>query len=279
MKTMNITIAGAFTHNLIPSLLKLRRLGDVTVYDGPNNCSWNAGRINRDIYISKKDIQKYNKIGVRVALTFSNPNIDLRDKVGLDLLKMLESRTIQNEIILTSEPFRIFLREFYDFLLKFSITGHDLQAYPNVSKQEEYKKYYKDLESKYDIIVPKMEHVFQEWFYTSINIEKYEIMTNDTCRPDCQFYKQHFEEIARINTIFKNEKSAYEYNKVLAESVEECWLPNFDPNKELTSCSTGMDLDKELIKQAKELGYSRFKISGRENTVQEVLKDLECLET
>jgi hypothetical protein len=279
-KKISLNIGGAFSHKLLSLILKLNlnKKFNITVYDGVNNCSWNGGRINRNIYISQKDIEKYNKYNIKVAFTFSNPEINLNDKKGLELLNWLNDSQIkykvQNEIILINENLRMFLRKNYNFILKFSITGHDLLAYPNKELQKEYIKYYKKLENKYDIIVPKMEHIFQDWFINNLNLQKYELMTNDTCRPDCPYYKKHFEEIARLNIIFKNEKSAYDFNPNLSKTIEECWLLNFNPNKELTSCKTGMDFDKEMFKKAIKLGYKNFKISGRENTIKDIENDI-----
>ena len=277
---INMNLGGAFTHPFLLFFVKnkkeLRKI-NFTVYDGVNNCSWNGGRINRDIFISQKDIEKYNKLGISIAFTFSNPEIDLSNVKGKELLIWLDNSqkkyNIQNEIILINEELRRFLRQNYNFKLKFSITGHDLKAYPDKKEQFEYKLYYKKLKEKYDIIVPKMEHVFQDWFLDQ-TLDKYELMLNDTCRPDCQYYKQHFEEIARFNRIFKNEKVAYNFNPKLAYNIEECWLPNFDPNKELTSCKTGMDFDEEMIRKALKLGYKNFKISGRENSFEEMKEEI-----
>jgi hypothetical protein len=275
-----LNIGGAFTHPLLSFFVKekIYKKFKLTVYDGVNNCAWNGGRINRNIFITQKDIEKYNKLGISVAFTFSNPEIDLYDKTGRQLLEWLDQSqkkyNIQNEIILINEDLRKFLRRKYDFILKYSITGHDLKAYPDNQLQKEYKFYYKKLKEKYDIIVPKMEHVFQEWFLDQ-KLDKYELMTNDTCRPDCPYYKQHFEEIARFNRIFKNEKVAYDFNPKLAFAIEECWLPKFDPNKELTSCKTGMDFNQEMIRKALKLGYNKFKISGRENPFDDLKNDIQ----
>jgi len=276
-----LNIGGAFTHPFLSFFVKNKNKFKnikITLYDGVNNCAWNGGRINRNIFITQKDIEKYNKIGISVAFTFSNPEIDLNDKKGLKLLEWLDNSqkkyNIQNEVILINENLRQFLRQNFKFKLKFSITGHDLKAYPDKNLQKEYKNYYKNLKNKYDLIVPKMEHVFQEWFLDQRLIQ-YELMLNDTCRPDCPYYKQHFEEIARFNRIFKNEKVAYDFNPKLAYSIEECWLPNFNPNKELTSCKTGMDFDEKMIKKALKLGYRNFKISGRENSFEEVKEEIE----
>ena len=277
---INLNIGGAFTHPFISFFVKNKskfKNIKLTLYDGVNNCSWNGGRINRNIFITQKDIEKYNKLGIAIAFTFSNPEINLLDEKGLELLNWLDNSqkkyNIQNEIILINNDLKKLLKLNYNFKLKFSITGHDLKAYPDEKLQKEYKFYYKKLKEKYDIIVPKMEHVFQEWFLNQ-KLDKYELMLNDTCRPDCPYYKQHFEEIARINRIFKNEKVAYDFNPELSYSIEECWLPKFDPNKELTSCKTGMDFNETMIKKALKLGYKNFKISGRENSFEEVQEEI-----
>jgi len=278
---INLNVGGAFTHPFLSFFVKNKNKFKnikLTLYDGVNNCAWNGGRINRNIFITQKDIEKYNKLGIAIAFTFSNPNIDLTDKKGLELLEWLNNSqkkyNTQNEIILVNENLRKFLKYKYNFKLKFSITGHDLKAYPNEKQQEEYKFYYKKLKEKYDIVVPKMEHVFQDWFLNQ-KLNKYELMLNDTCRPDCPYYKQHFEEIARFNYILRNEKVAYDFNSKLAYAIEECWLPNFDPNKELTSCKTGMDFDEKMLRKALKLGYRNFKISGRENSFEEIKEEIE----
>lgn len=277
---IRLNVGGAFTHPFLSFFVRNKKKFKnikLTLYDGVNNCSWNGGRINRNIFITQKDIEKYNKLGIAIAFTFSNPEINLSDDKGRELLKWLnnsqEKYKVQNEIILINKDLKNYLKLNYNFKLKYSITGHNLKAYPDEKSQKFYKWYYKQLKKNYDIIVPKMEHIFQEWFLDQ-GLDKYELMLNDTCRPDCPYYKQHFEEIARINRIFKNEKVAYDFNPKLAYSIEECWLPNFNPNKELTSCKTGMDFNNEMIKKALKLGYRNFKISGRENSFEEVQEDI-----
>ena len=41
-------------------------------------------------------------------------------------------------------------------------------------------KYYKDLETKYDYIVPKFEVVFEPKFYENVDTSKYELLIKDT---------------------------------------------------------------------------------------------------
>ena len=277
---ITLNIGGAFTHPFLSFFVRNKKefkKVDLTLYDGVNNCTWNGGRINRNIFITEKDIEKYNKLGITIALTFSNTKINVFDKRGREILIWLDESQkkykVKNKIILVNDEFRKFLRLNYDFELIHSITGHDLKAYPDLELQKNYINYYKQLKNKYDTVVPKMEHVFQEWFLDQ-DLSQYEVMTNDTCMPDCPYYKQHFEEIARFNRILKNEKIPYDFNTKLAQAIEECWLPNFDPNKELTSCRTGMDFNENLVKKALKLGYKNFKISGRENSFNEVTDNI-----
>jgi len=204
---ISISIAGASTFNLKSILisLKLKKI-NITVYDGPNRCAWNGGRINRDINITKKDIGDYNKLGVRVSLTFTNPVIDLKDKTGLKLLELLSfnknknnnSKTI-NEIILVNDDFRIFLRDNYNFILKYSITGH--KNYTSFLSREEIKEYYKDLFSKYDKVVIHSELAPKRWFIEFLHEYNYlikaEVIINII--KGCSFcpkYKEHYELIA-----------------------------------------------------------------------------------
>jgi hypothetical protein len=276
---IKLNIAGAFTFNWQIFFMKtsLHKKINISLYDGVNNCCWNGGRINRDIHIVSDDIVKYNKMGISVGMAFSNPEIDLNDEVGNQLLEWMDESqkkyNVKNSITLINEDFRRFLIQKYNFELKYSITGHDLNAFPKTEEEiNGTKKYYRDLEEKYDIIIPKMEHAFGN--YTTDN-SKYELMTNDTCKPNCEFYKEHFEAISLINIKNKNEDSAYDFDIKAARDVEECWLPRFNPNKEIYGERFGMDFNKDMINSAIEKGFLRFKISGRENKFDDIRHDLE----
>jgi len=270
LQKLSINIAGAFTFNFTEFFLKsaIYKKFNITVYDGVNNCQWNGGRINRPIYIDQKDIERYNKLGIAVSLTFSNHIIDLNDDTGQTLLKWLNDSQIkygiQNEITLVNEDFLKHLRSNYNFILKYSITGHDSKQ-KNV---EELKVYYKRLELLYDKIVPKMEDVFKNVFS---NNNKYELMLNDTCLENCPYYNEHFK---AINFINKNTlidiNNLYNDNK----SIEECWLSNFDPNIPNMNNNCGMDFNESMFKESLSKGFNSFKISGRENKQEDILNDI-----
>lgn len=280
---MNLNIAGAVVHydrfiKELPILKLMNKDVSFNVYDGPNLCQWNGGRINRNIIMTKEMMEKYNSYGVSISLTFTNPIIDLSDKVGNSLLNDLkesgEKYNVKNKIVLVNEDLRKYLREFYDFELIYSITGHS----SNIILTKDLIQYYKQLETKYDYIVPKFELVFEPDFYNEIDTKKYELLINDTCVYGCPYYYEHFKQIAEQNTNSKNpwEELGYEH----CYKTEECWLPNFNPDigsekdRKNHGEKLGMDYTKEMIIKSIDLGYNSFKISGRENKTNFILLEV-----
>ena len=277
---MKLNIAGAVAHydRLIKELpvLKLRNKNiQFTVFDGPNLCKWNGGRVNRDITLTPDMVDRYNKFGISVCLIFSNPHINLDDTVGNDLLEMVSHygklHNIVNKVVLINDDLRQYIRSRFDLELIYSITGHPSDITINDSLIQRYI----NLEQKYDVIVPKFELVFQEEFYTRINPEKYELMTNDTCKYGCPHWKEHFEEDARMNIEYDNPWVDAGYDACF--KTEECWLEDFTPHTRNTDENVGMDYTTSMVKRAIDIGYSSFKISGRENPVELVVADIKRL--
>lgn len=280
---MNLNIAGASVHyntfiKELPVLKLLNKNIKFNVYEGPNLCQWNGGRINRDIQLTKEMIEKYNSFGISISLTFTNSIIDLNDKIGNELLQVLnesqEKYNIKNKIVLVNEDLRVYLKKHYNFELIYSITGHP----SSVLLTKDMIQYYIDLENRYDFIVPKFEFVFEPEFYNAVNTSKYELLINDTCVYGCPYYYEHFKAIADQNTNSKDPWKELGYHHCF--KTEECWLPNFNPNvgsdkdKEKHGEKLGMDYNKEMLIKAKELDYNSFKISGRENTSEQIINEV-----
>ena len=279
---MNLNIAGASVHydkfiKELPILKLINKNISFNVYEGPNKCQWNGGRINRDVQLTKEMIEKYNSYGISISLTFTNPIIDFSDRVGLKLLKELKESgkkyNIKNKIVLVNEDLRCYLRELFDFELIYSITGHSSSIILN----DDMIKYYKDLETKYDYIVPKFEVVFEPKFYENVNTSKYELLINDTCVYGCPYYYEHFRKIAEQNTNSSDPWRELGYN--FCYKIEECWLPNFNPDigsekdRQKHGEKLGMDYTTDMLHKAIELGFNSFKISGRENTTDQILNE------
>lgn len=284
---MRFNIAGAFSKSKELRLYFFKHKDiiknfDITVYDGINNCPWNGGRINRDISYDDKVINFYYRNNISIALTFTNPVIDITDKIGNKLLKKFHREG--NVIITANETLLNYIKENYPLYKHTrSITSF---GKINVPMTDDDFNLYKQLEKQYDYIVPRCEHIFDKRFI-DLDQNKYEIMLNDTCIYNCPYYGIHFEEIAKQNILYKNpwvdagKKKMYE--------VEECWLSErstykkpkgFDPDIgqekviEKLGDSYGMDLKISQIKQLMKQGVKNFKITGREMSFEDFSSEL-----
>lgn len=247
---------------------------NVTVYDGMEDCSWNGGRINRDnIVLTEKEVQAYYNLSVGIALTFSNPEIDLTDEVGLQLLERFHR--VGNKIILVNETLRKFIVQYYPkYELIYSITGLGSMNVP--MSHEDLFRYIK-LQDDYNYIVPRMEHTFDEMFL-NLDQSKYEIMVNDTCIYGCPYFKEHFEMIASQN------KSSNPWDTIGYDTcfkIEECWLKGFNPSTGDTTTideqgeNYGMDLTVEQIQRLIDRNVTSFKVTGRENSAEDMKDELD----
>ena len=84
---------------------------DITVYDGINNCQWNGGRINRDISYTDKVIDFYYRNNITIALTFTNPVIDIQDVVGHELLEKFHRDG--NVVISVNDALRNYIKSIF----------------------------------------------------------------------------------------------------------------------------------------------------------------------
>lgn len=257
---MRYLIAGAFSKSIpIIKFLshKMIDTNQLVVYDGVNKCDWNGGRINRDVFYSDALINYYYSKGVSIALTMSNHNIDLNDPLGNELLEKFHREG--NALIIVNDSLRAYVREHYPkYDLIYSITGMGLL---NIPLQDSDIAWYKDLESKYDWIVPRFEHIFDPRA-TELDRTKWEVMLNDTCVWACKYFDEHFKAIANENTA----------RRPYSKEVEECWLPKFNPSKD--SKYDSMDIDSPNMKRLKDMGVKSFKITGREMQDDEYYNEL-----
>ena len=284
---MRFNIAGAFNKSkelrLYITLNKdLLSRFDVTVYDGINCCPWNGGRINRDISYDDNMIKFYYRHNIDIALTFTNPVIDVTDRVGNELLKKFHKTG--NIIISVNEELREYVKRHYPLYKHTrSITAFSPISVP--MSDEDFNNY-KDLENDYDYIVPRCEHAFDERFVL-LDQSKYEIMLNDTCIYNCPYYGDHFRKIAEQNRLYNKPWEDADHDEMY--SIEECWISDrssykkpevFNPDVgddrtiEKYGDNYGMDLKTNQIKRLIKQGVTNFKISGREMNFEEFNTEL-----
>lgn len=265
---IEVNIGGAFSQKefLLRYLLKNKHVAKklkLTVYDGINTCSWNGGRINRDLKYSDDVINFYYRNNINIALTFTNNIVSLDDEVGNHLLAKFHREG--NKIISINTKLRDYIRENFPLYQHTrSITGF---GKINVPMQDDDVQMYKKLEPHYDYIVPRTEHTFDQRF-KDLDPIKYEIMVNDTCIYNCPYYEQHFQAIAEQNRLYNKPWSDGRQDEMM--KIEECWIDGFDPNVghaptiEKYGENYGMDLKRNQISRLIKAGIRRFKVTGRE---------------
>ena len=142
---MRFNIAGAFSKSKELRLYFFKNKDiiknfEITVYDGINNCSWNGGRINRDINYDDKVIDYYYRNNISIALTFTNPIIDLDDIIGNELLKKFHKKG--NVIISANLNLLKYVKEKYPLYKHTrSITSFGKISLPMNDKDYEHYKY------------------------------------------------------------------------------------------------------------------------------------------
>lgn len=274
---MRFNIAGAFSKSKELMLYFFNNKDiikncNITVYDGINNCAWNGGRINRDVCFNDIAIDFYYRNDISIALTFTNPVIDLNDETGNMLLKKFHRDG--NVIISANLDLLNYIKQKFPLYKHTrSITGF---GKINVPMKDEDFETYKSLEKHYDYIVPRCEHIFDKRFI-ELDQSKYEVMLNDTCVYNCPYYGIHFEEIAAQNRLYKLPWKEAGHDKMY--EIEECWLserstykktkmfnPDIGDQKTINKLGDdyGMDLKFEQIQKLYKQGVKNFKITGRE---------------
>jgi len=234
----------------------------VTYYDMPNNCAWNGGRVNRTIDMTDRMVATYNKFKHGICLGFTNNVIlDVGDEVGNQLLKMVTGENNPHKlhgVVLCSETLRRYLRKNYpELILTYSITGHP------TTDQLNFEGYYKELEAKYDVIVPKYSHLTQvvELLEAGkLDGNKYEILVNDNCNVTCQFYSEHFAQISHLNSSIKH---PWEEDKERAYHIEIKPKIKAGPITKEANCVQD-DIKVKELQRFYNMGVRHFKISGRD---------------
>jgi len=264
---INVKIGGAVQKYELILLWNLKNKDlikdlQVTYYDMPNNCSWNGGRINRTIDLTDKMVATYNRYKHGICLGFTNHVVlDVGDEIGNKLLKMVTGDNNPHKlhgVVLMSETLRRYIRKHYpELVLTYSITGHP------TTDQLNFEGYYKELEAKYDVIVPKYNHLPQVLDLLEagkLDGSKYEILVNDNCNVTCQFYSEHFAQISHMNSSMEHPwEDAHEksYQVEIKPRVKS------GPIKKEDNCVQD-DVKKDQLQRFYDAGVRHFKISGRD---------------
>lgn len=262
---MRITFGGAITqmHNFKKNLFKIKHLQkkgfEISVFDGPDLCKWNGGRVNEDITLTDEIIDFYNSNNIGVNLTFTNNIIDINDEIGNKLLKQISKSNLNGVI-----------------LVNMKLYNHIKSNYPNLKLTHSFTSYnytlndYKKIENDFDYIVPKTHLYFLSYFYNHIDIKKYELWVDEQCI-NCEKINYHYDTISEINR--KYSKPYDEKGSEFCKSWNDCILPDYN-NKNNYNLKY---FNKETIDKLKKIGYCNFKIPGRDfdsERFDKIIKDV-----
>lgn len=238
------TFPGAFWHKT-HWLNVLEDIEPSVFYDGVDCCSWNGGRLNVSGNLWDDEIaRKFYIDGHRIALTFSNSEIDIEDSKGNELLEKL-SHFDGNQVILKNEKLRKYIsKNFSNLVMVLSVTG--IQA-------EYSKAWYEDALDKYDIVVPRFSHLEKlSRDFSKNDLCYFEVMVNHICPLNSPICQAHYAEIEKMNREGKN--SGEYLNKTI-----DCRMSD----ERTEDLRESMDILGNVGK-AVALGFSRFKLAGRE---------------
>lgn len=261
---MRIKLAGAVSQfntikKMFPYLKSLQTKGyKIDVYDGTDLCKWNGGRVNTDIKLTLEILDFYNSNDIGVFLTFSNYKIDLTDETGNRLLKMLDNPL--NGVIIMDESLRQYVKLNYPNLqVTYSFTG----TAQTVND-------YKELQDKYNFIVPRIELFFNDDFIKQIDLSKCELWLEEQC-VNCKMITYHHNMIADLNSKYDNPYKEAGLNT--CKKWSDCILHD----KNLSNITDKRYFSKNTVQQLIDIGYTNFKITGREfapERFEEIIKEM-----
>lgn len=216
------------------------------------NAIWNGGRVSKDDKFTSKSCMKkirdfYNKQGIAVTFTFTNPLIEekhLNDEYCNQILKIFNNG--MNEVLVVSPILEKYVRENYPkYKINKSITFAD--------KDNPYdtKKYHLSVLDK------NLNHNIGELKKIK-DKDKIEILCDEVCFNDCKFTKQHYTEIGNIQLGFeKNE--LYGRCKYINRVRQYEFIANRNKNSKYYISPDAIQ------KTYAPMGFQYYKLSGREN--------------
>ncbi len=229
---------------------------DLRVYDSYFS-PWSGGRLQLLMYDKlkfEKLVKNYNDRDIGFNVTFSAwdiPKEDFADAASNEQLEIL-SQGKRNSVIVVSKPFENYVRKNYPKLeIIYSVMGSMRDEIIN-QKDNVIVDYYNKKTEEYDSVVPRPEiHRRPEIMENLKNKERIELMVNHQCLPYCPDCVRHHSEEAKY---------------IRGEMFER----PFCSQKEFFE----LYLSLEEIEHIKGLGYSNFKLAGRDYELGKYNSDL-----
>ncbi len=225
---------------------------------------WNGGRIVNgrfDKNTVKVVVREFDKLGIPLRFTFTNPNIteeDLKDDFCNYVLKNANNE--KNGVIVVSPLLEDYIRTNYP---GYRITSSTCKRITDIDRLNE------EMNSGYDIVV--LDYDFNNKFdllEKVQNKEKCEILVNACCQPNCPKRSQHYSDIGNMQKAIcsylqTSQRVPFNPEKYGAKDENSDYCPFMkydfaDVKKHSTHITPSMILEKYVP-----MGFSQFKIEGR----------------
>lgn len=269
-----ILVPGTFKFKkiILETFLKKHRMLKyvLNTYTGYNDSPWNGCRIpEKAEEFDITTLKKFNSLGIGVFLTLSNDiikNVNARDENTV--LRELNKSALNGVILTNKKLFKHIKNNFNNLKTSFSVSGFETLSLNELNNVKEYDNY-----------CPRYEWVFDERFYMNNDLNKCKVMLNDTCKYDCKFWGEHFKEINRIIRTKEYLKTSL---NTRCHRTAECWIMNENNNPDIGwkvdsekyGYLKGMDFDLHMIKKAQSIGYTKFKLCGRDLSEYDFLHEI-----
>ena len=269
---LNQSIAGFNCHKqIIDGLLKLKSIPFNYVFGGIDS-PLTGGRFIPcpfDGLEFRCQVSLLNFYGVNVRLALQIIIVtkeDLAEPTTNYALNFLNYRNRRfgnkNGVIVASDKLRDFIKDNYPFL---EVICSVIRVANDTDFRADSIDYYNGLAADYDFVVLNVTRGFDKNFLARLKDKnKFEIIINSDCIPNCPFAKEHYDAVQKVNRGISISK----YCKVCHILYSNCRkLHNSGGKYNLRFSNSDIG---ELI----ELGFTNFKLEGRNYSDEEYSKDI-----
>lgn len=221
--------------------------------------------------------RRYNNHGIGCRLTFSHTALEpelFQDKQSNALLSYLNSSPvsstgIKNGVIVTDLRLAEYIRKNYPNLeLICSIVGTSSRC---ILGKTDTIDYYKQMLELFDLVVlnPGRNTDF-EFLNDLPDHDRFEIMANHACVKNCPTAKIHYEAQQRLvkASLDGDQQTINAENEKLARIKRHC--QEYHELNPLDGCS----LNDEEMKQIVSMGFINYKLEGRDNSTNFLMRDI-----
>lgn len=218
-----------------------------------------------------KTLELYNDAGIEVYATFTNDRVrEFRDQSSLFLLDRIAEMDTNSGVVITDRfLIPIIRRRHPDIPIMTSISNIEFNR-----PDEEYElQYYLDLMEQFDTVNIHTDDITRYELLEKMPRDKVQITVNENCVRDCENRARHYGLISKC--------SKDPYNVIARSELEKMVCPKgntmssyYDKIDMLDVYNNDASLNRSELKKLYDMGFRKFKIQGRSNSLEEFAFDV-----